>query len=316
MIKRLTQHQLEIITDLWQAVDGQAHVFVPADTLPYSPLYWLAHECRGLITLRKTKRKGKVYRKIALTENGVIWCSDNGIYARESIPESLMPLADKRQRTTISFQVGVDDDLAGQVGECKKRRDFIPMLRLGITLYQALGYAGFQALTQSTLNNLEVFQMSPDEIAAAYMELEAERQRLAFERAALEAQTLEVKQFHDMFRDIDAKLSRLQSGVYLPNNGVNSSEPPVQREKVHDDGTDSVELNVTRNTNAGQSHMHEFLKAMTELQKKPDQNTKPVTNDDAGLFVVTPQPAPVPSGIRKLDTPVIALPDDDIEIEW
>jgi hypothetical protein len=295
MVKKLTQHQLEIITELYHAVDGQARVYVPVDTIPHSPLYWLAHECRGLIAIEKKKRKGKVYRKIALTDSGVIWCAEHGIYARDYTPSALMPLADKRLRTTLSFQVGVDDDLVGQVAKCKEAREFIPILRLGITLYEALGYEGFQALTKSTLNNFDIFQMSPDEITAAYMELESERQRLAFERAALEAQTLEVKQFHDMFRDIDAKLDRLQNVSRTPVNGANSSEPPVKREKVHDDGTENVEMAKTKVITEGNAHMHEFLKSVFSLQE--------------------PKEEPAPVGLRAGNVPTFAVSFDDDDDE-
>jgi hypothetical protein len=291
MVKKLTQHQLEIITELYHAVDGQARVYVPVDTIPHSPLYWLAHECRGLIAIEKKKRKGKVYRKIALTDSGVIWCADNGIYARDFTPSALMPLADKRLRTTLSFQVGVSDDLVGQVAKCKEAREFIPILRLAITLYEALGYTALEALTKSTLNNFDIFQMSPDEITTAYMELESERQRLAFERAALEAQTLEVKQFHDMFRDIDAKLDSIQNARIPAHTPVSSDLQPVgggtqdkapnqlavpqfAAPKFDDDSDDDLGLEIKKDESAAARTTANFLKSILSLtEEQPDKKT-------------------------------------------
>jgi hypothetical protein len=291
MVKKLTQHQLEIITELYHAVDGQARVYVPVDTIPHSPLYWLAHECRGLIAIEKKKRKGKVYRKIALTDSGVIWCADNGIYARDFTPSALMPLADKRLRTTLSFQVGVSDDLVGQVAKCKEAREFIPILRLAITLYEALGYEAFEALTKSTLNNFDIFQMSPDEISAAYAHIESEQQRLAFERAALEAQTLEVKQFHDMFRDIDAKLDSIQN-ARIPadnaptrglqpvsgatqGNGVKAlNVPQFEAPKFDEDSDDDFGLEIKKDLTAAARTTTNFLKSIMSLtEDNPDKKT-------------------------------------------
>lgn len=287
MVKALTQHQLEIITDLYHEVDGQAHVFVAADAIPHSPLYWLAHECRGLIALRKNKRKGKTYRKIALTDTGVLWCSKHGIYAREPVPAALMPMADKRNRKTIAFQIEVEDNLIGQVESCKGNKDFIPVIRVAMALYTAIGYQAFQTMAQTAIRNLEIFQMSPDKLAGLYADMEDERQRILLERAALEVQTIEVKQFHDMFKRIDSKLDRLQNMPLSRIDGVNFDFV---------DDNETIAMEVRKDENAGINANTNFLRSVMALN---------------------PQPATMPteSAPRVLSVPSFDVPDD-IEIEW
>lgn len=266
MVKKLTQHQLEIITDLYHEVDGQARVFVAADTIPHSPLYWLAHECRGLITMRKNKRRGKTYRKIALTDTGVLWCEKHGIYAREPIPAAQVPKGDKRNRKTIAFQVEVEDTLIGQVEACKGNKDFIPVIRVAMALYTAIGYQAFQTMAQTAIHNLEIFQMSPDELAALYADMDNEWQRLELERGALEAQTLEVRQFHDMFKSIDNKLDRLQNTPQSP------STP-----RVSDFGNDdeTILMTVQKDATAAKKASENFLRSLAALNPVQPANGNP-----------------------------------------
>jgi hypothetical protein len=279
MGKRLTQHQLEIITDLYHEVSGQAGSFVSADTEHHSPLYWLAHECRGLIAIRKTKRKGKTYRKIALTEAGVLWCESHGIYARESIPSACMPLADKRERVTISFQLSVADDTVGQVEVCKGNKDFVPVIRLAMALYTAIGYPAFYRMAETAVSNLDIFKMTPDELAGLYADMENERQRILLEHAALEVQSLEVKQFHDMFRSIDTKLDRLQNTAIPANmppvsglrsvqgstqaSGIRTLNTPQFEVPSYDDDEDL--LDVQEDSGAGKRASENFLRSIGAL---------------------------------------------------
>ena len=87
-----------------------------------------------------------------------------------------------------------------------------------------------------------------------------------------------IQTFADMQQTINtltAKLDRLQS---IPKNTVNeaiSSEPPVQREKVHDDGTENVAMAKTKVVTEGNAHMHEFLKSVFSLQE-PKEEPAPV----------------------------------------
>jgi hypothetical protein len=62
----------------------------------------------------------------------------------------------------------------------------------------------------------------------ARREIEIENKRLELERKALEAQTLEVAQFHNYFKSIDAKLSQLQTAPQAPEKGQISALQPVQ----------------------------------------------------------------------------------------
>jgi hypothetical protein len=267
MTRDLTHHQMEIITDLFHAVDGQARVFVAADTLYHSPLYWLAHECRALIALHKEKRNGKAYRHIALTEKGVLWCEQHGIYAREPLDEALMPQADPRTRKTIAFQLPIGDRAVGLIEGCKEKRAFVPVIRLAMELYAAIGYEAFMAMVKEHGQLLETLQQ-------ARREIEIENKRLELERKALEAQTLEVAQFHNYFKSIDAKLSQLQTAPQAPEKGQISALQPVQGIRaigstvdvpmpIFDDEDDL--LDVVADVGAGKRVSENFLKSIGAL---------------------------------------------------
>jgi hypothetical protein len=99
-------------------------------------------------------------------------------------------------------------------------------------------------------------------------------------------------------------------------NGATSSEPPAKREKVHDDGTENVEMEITVDVNAGRRANELFLKAVFSLQDEPDENPQPVTDSDDGLFVVSkPQPATAPVGLRAGNVPQFAVNFDEDENE-
>lgn len=282
MVKPLTQHQTEIITDLFHTTNGQAGVFVEADTQHHSPLYWMAHESRGVIEIQKKRRKGKVYRSIALTTIGVRYCMEHGINARQV---AYMPPARKRERVTIGFQLSLSDAMVGQVGQCKSKQEFIPVIRLAMQLYGVLGYQGMKALTRDTANLSEAISIAYAEIEALQAETENERQRLTLERAALEAQTLEVKQFHDIFRDIDAKLDSLQHSdrsaekrpVSVPVQDKGQDKPedlkqlpvaeiaPPDTSDLEDD--DSL-LMVVESTVDKKTYSENFLRSLGALDKK------------------------------------------------
>lgn len=277
MVKPLTQHQTEIITELFKMADGSAGVFYAADDLHHSPLYWMAHESRGVIEIQKRKRKGKVFRSIALTDIGVAWCIANGINDR---PIAYMPPTGKRPRVNIAFQLPAADPTIGQVGRCKRKQEFIPVIRLAMTLYTTLGYAGMKALVGDISNVAEALSIAYAEIEGLQAELENERQRLALERAALAAQTLEVKQFHDIFRDIDTKLGRLQNPPQPRENGHSSdlrqadgqsqtggpkqmAVPQFSAPRPDDD--EDMELEIKADTGRGKTVSENFLKSILAL---------------------------------------------------
>ncbi len=220
MVKGLTQHQLEIITNLFHAVDGQAYVFIPADNIHPTSLFWLEHPCRGLITIKKRKKGRKITRKIALTDNGLLWCEQHGIYAREPIDEAYVPKADKRTRVTIAFQLPIHDRAGGLIEMCKEKRDFVPLVRLAMELYAAIGMKGLKQLVASHADEIGALQV-------AHHEIENERQRITLEKAALDKQSQEVQQFQGLFSELETIKRLLKDKPQSRPNAPNSRLQPV-----------------------------------------------------------------------------------------
>jgi hypothetical protein len=80
------------------------------------------------------------------------------------------------------------------------------------------------------------------------------------------------------------------------NTGANSSEPPVQREKVHDDGTDDVDIEITVDANAGKIANQNFLRTTFGLLEEKE---------------VVPVAPEIQLSPRKLDVPQFEVPNFD-----
>jgi hypothetical protein len=151
---------------------------------------------------------------------------------------------------------------------CKEKRAFVPVIRLAMELYAAIGYEAFMAMVKEHGQLLETLQQ-------ARREIEIENKRLELERKALEAQTLEVAQFHNYFKSIDAKLSQLQTAPQAPEKGQISALQPVQGIRligntldvpmpIFDDGEDDL-LDVVADAGAGKRVSENFLKSIGAL---------------------------------------------------
>jgi hypothetical protein len=268
-IKPLAEKSLNTFCAIFDFCKGEPDITTPVSDSPTACLRAL--ERRGLIRWDTERVKGKTKRWAALTETGAKY----GCEGLALVPSVTSP-ARNRQWVKVQFDLRDDDYLAAWdvAGELALQRQLAPTIR-DLLLIHDLAEKGDYRL---------------------FYELYGLPNSRETEQFATMIQT-----FAKMQRTIDtltAKLDSLQNTRIPANIGANSSEPPVHREKVHDDGKDDVEMEVTQVVTTGNEHLHEFLKSVFSLQE--------------------PKAEPAPVGLRAGNVASVPMPDldDDIEIEW
>lgn len=286
-IKPLTEKTLTVFCAIFDFARGEADITVPVSDSPTACLRAL--ERRGLILWDTERTRGKTKRFAALTETGAIY----GCESLALVPSVTSP-ARNRQWVRVQFDLNDDDYLAAWdiAGELAQARLLAPTIRDLLQIHESADKGDYSLFYQ-------LYGIPETKETSQFATM--------------------IQTFADMQQTINAltaKLDRLQNAPRNAVNGANSSEPSVQREKVHDDGTDNVEMKITVDVNAGRRANELFLKAVFSLQDEPAESAQVTTNIDADLFVVSPaQPAPV--GLRAGNVASVPMPvyeDDDEDL--